>query len=227
MLSAGQLAVEPRGDAQAAVLGQLGAERDERGAQAEVVERLRAQPPHELADLLDGRARRRLERAQRRAQLVGRRALERLELEHDAGQRLADLVVQLARHPPALLLLGVERAPRAVAPLALEPVEHVVERHAQLGHLGHGTIELDALARRQRVDPAHQRGQALERPEHAPHQHEVDGQDDARRRAASTTTSLRWMLELTVAGERASATAAATSTAALIAKTRQNSDTTP
>ena len=75
----------------------------------------------------------------------GARALERLELQHHAGQRLADLVVQLARHPPALLLLGVERAARAVAALALEPVEHVVERVAELGDLGHLALELDPL----------------------------------------------------------------------------------
>ena len=62
----GQVAVELRGDAQAAVLGEVGAERDERRAQPEVVERLRAQAAHELAHLLDARARRRLERAQLR-----------------------------------------------------------------------------------------------------------------------------------------------------------------
>ena len=43
--------------------------------------------------------------------------------------------------------------------------------------------------------------------------------------AASTSTSLSWICSLTVAGEMASATTAATSTAALIATTRQKRDT--
>ena len=171
-----ELAVEVRRDAQAAVLGELGAERDERRAQPEVVERLRPQPAHEVAHLLDAGARGRLERAQLGLQLLGRAALERLELQHDAGQRLPDLVVQLARHPPPLLLLRVERAAGAVAALALEPVEHVVERVAELGDLGRLALDLDPLPGGERVDAAHQRGQALERAEHAPQREQVDGQ---------------------------------------------------
>ena len=50
-----------------------------------------------------------------------------LELEHHAGEHLADLVVQLARDPPALLLLRRDGDAAALAPLGLEPLEHVVE----------------------------------------------------------------------------------------------------
>ena len=108
----------------------------------------------------------------------GARRSSVLELEHDAGQRLPDLVVQLARHPAPLLLLGVERAAAAVAALALEPVEHVVERVAQLGHLGRLAFDHDPPSGRERVHAAHQRGQLLERAEHAPQREQVDGEHE-------------------------------------------------
>ena len=73
-------------------------------------------------------------------------------------------------------LLRVERAAGAVAALALEPVEHVVEREAELGDLGGLALDLDPLAGSERVDAAHQRGQLLERAEHAPQREQVDGQ---------------------------------------------------
>jgi hypothetical protein len=38
-------------------------------------------------------------------------------LEHDTGQRLADLIVKLARDPASLGLLKTQGAARAVAPL--------------------------------------------------------------------------------------------------------------
>ncbi len=50
-----------------------------------------------------------------------------LHLQHDAGECLADLVVQLARDPLALALLNEQRPASAVAPLGLQPVEHLVE----------------------------------------------------------------------------------------------------
>ena len=78
---------------------------------------------------------------------------------------------------------------------------------------------------RERVDAAHQRGQPLERPEHAAQRQQVDRQHAATP-TASTATSLALMRELTVAGDSASTATAATSTAALMAKTRQNRDTT-
>ena len=191
------------------MLGELGAERDERGAQAEVVERLRAQPAHEVAHLLDAGARGASSERSSARSSSGARALERLELEHDAGQRLADLVVQLARHPPPLVLLRVERAARAVAALALEPVEHVVEREAELGDLGGLALELDPLAGRERVDAAHQRGQLLERAEHAPQREQVDGQHRGDADAEHAPPRRALMRELTVAGESASTATAA------------------
>ena len=54
------------------------------------------------------------------------------ELQHDAGERLADAVVELLRDAQPLALLGGQRAADAVAPLGLEAVEHVVERGGEL-----------------------------------------------------------------------------------------------
>ena len=79
-----------------------------------------------------------------------------------------------------------ERATAAVPALVLEPVEHRVERVAELGDLGIGALEREPAAGRVRVDPAHHARELLERPEDAPHQQQVhrdhqhgpDGQDD-------------------------------------------------
>ena len=76
------------------------------------------------------------------AQLVGDAGGEPFDLQHHAGERLADLVVQLTRDPLALGLLDRQRLASAVTALGLEPVEHVVERLRQrddarvAGHLG-------------------------------------------------------------------------------------------
>src|SRR3712207_7207563 len=51
-----------------------------------------------------------------------------VELEQDAREELPDLVVKVARNPHALGLLSGEYAPTARSPLALETVEHAVER---------------------------------------------------------------------------------------------------
>jgi hypothetical protein len=77
----------------------------ERGHEAEVVERLRAQLDREPADVLERRAH---ELAQLRRAAVSVAlpfVLERLEPEQDRRERLAGLVVQLAREPRPLELL--------------------------------------------------------------------------------------------------------------------------
>ena len=161
------------------MLGELGAERHERRAQPEVVERLRPQPPRELAHLLDARARGRLERAQLGAQLLGR---ARARASRAASTTPVSVCPISSCSSRAIrrrsLLLRVERAARAVAALVLEPVEHLVERVAQLGDLGRLALDLDPLAGRERVDAAHQRGQPLERAEHAPQREQVDRQHE-------------------------------------------------
>ena len=110
--------------------------------QPEIVERLGAQPARDLAHLLEAlahRLARLLDLAAHRRLRVERRPLE---LQDDRGQRLADLVVQLARDPRALTLLRRQRPPRAVAPLALQPLDHLVERPGQLRHLGVRRLQL-------------------------------------------------------------------------------------
>ena len=83
----------------------------------EVVERRRAQLDREPADVLQRRddelAHRR--RAPSRASVGLGRLLERLQPEQDRRQRLARLVVELAREPRALELLRLDDAPDRVA----------------------------------------------------------------------------------------------------------------
>jgi hypothetical protein len=68
-------------------------------------------------------------------QLLGGAPLQRLELEHDAGQRLTDLVVQLTREPAPLTLLGGERAAPTAPTRVLESIQHGIERAAQIRDL--------------------------------------------------------------------------------------------
>ena len=64
------------------------------------------------------------------------RPCSRLQLEHDRGEVLSDLVVQLLGDPPPLGLLGEEHPPHAGPALLLEPLERGVERADHIGHLG-------------------------------------------------------------------------------------------
>jgi hypothetical protein len=100
------------------------------------------------------------------------------QLEQQGGQRLADLVVQLGGQPPALALLGAHGAPRAVAALALEAIEHVVEGGRQVADLGRRALLGQALPGREGIDAAHEGGEVLERRDGAAHEHEVDEEHD-------------------------------------------------
>jgi hypothetical protein len=105
----------------------------------EVVEQLR---PKAAADLLPHRVERRpsgvLGLPETGAQRGRGVRVHPLQLEQHRGQHLADLVVQLARHPPPLVLLGGERPRGAQPSLVLEAPEHRVERGDQLRHLRAG-----------------------------------------------------------------------------------------
>ena len=102
-------------------------------------------------------------------------AFETLELQHDAGEGLADLVVQLACEPHALVLLGGKRAATARVSLVLEAIEHRVEGVTEVGDLGIRPLELQPPAGGVRVDPPHHRSELLERAEDPPQQQHVDG----------------------------------------------------
>ena len=80
----------------------------------------------------------------------------------DAGQHLADLVVQVAGDADPLGLLGGEHAPAALLALALEPVEHPVEGGDDAADLV-VAVDLQALTGPQQVDRLHSLGQPLQR----------------------------------------------------------------
>ena len=109
------------------------------------------------------------------AQLVRDAERQPLDLQHHAGERLADLVVQLARDAPPLGLLDQQRPPGALAALGLQPVEHVVERARE-----RGDVRIPGISRPcagpERVVPAHGVGQLVERRERRLQQHQVGRQ---------------------------------------------------
>ena len=92
----------------------------------------------------------------------------------DAGQHLADLVVEAARDPQPLRLLRRERPPAALAPLDLEPLEHLVERAHELRDLGAAPLG-NPLARSQQIDGPHPLDEPVERSERLPEEEEVRG----------------------------------------------------
>ena len=94
---------------------------------------------------------------------------ETLDLEHHSGERLADLIVQLARDTPPLALLHHQCTVRAVTPLGLEPLEHLVERRRQRGDVWFA-IHTCADSRGQRIVAAHRLGEFVERPKGGPQQ---------------------------------------------------------
>ena len=102
--------------------------------QPQLLQRVRAQPARDPAHLLGAVPGRLAQLVELAAQLVGDARGEPFDLQDDAGQGLADFVVQLARDPPALGLLNHQRLSRALATLGLQPVEHVVERLRQRDH---------------------------------------------------------------------------------------------
>ena len=123
-----QLRIERAPDDEAGALLDAVAQVAKRRHEPELVEHLRPQPAREPANALE----RLLGGVERARELVGQRGRcrprEPVDLEQQRGQPLADLVVQLGGHAPALGLLGDQRAEAALATLGLEPVEHPVER---------------------------------------------------------------------------------------------------
>ena len=141
------------------MLGHALAEHAQRAGQPEVVERLRAQPARDPAHLLEAVARGLLRLEHALARRLGHVARGAAELQHDAGQALADAVVELLGDAQALALLRGQRAADAVAALGLEPLEHLVERGGELGGVGVAAADVEPVARLERVDPARERRQ--------------------------------------------------------------------
>ena len=96
----------------------------ERGHQTEVVERLRSQLDREPPDVLQGRHHEPAQLRNSRARLLGRTGgFDGCETEQHRRERLTRLVVQLARQPAALELLGRDRAAQRVARDATREVD--------------------------------------------------------------------------------------------------------
>lgn len=154
----------------------------QRARQAQVVQRVRSQAVRDRTHLLERPAHRfaRLAQACRIAGPTG----GGVELEHHRRERLAHLVVQLARHPASLPLGGRERPARAVAPLALEATHHDVERRCELADLRVGAIDGDPPAGTQEIDVTHEARQTTQRRQRATHddavqrQHREQADDD-------------------------------------------------
>src|SRR5206468_7051454 len=97
--------------------------------------------------------------------MLGTLALRRvLGSQRHRGEGLTEFVVQLARDPESLRLLRGKYASRALAPLRLEPFEHLVERLCEGEYLAARALEVDrALPRAQQVDLSHYTGEPVER----------------------------------------------------------------
>ena len=114
-------------DADAGALAEVRHLGGERGDEAVVVERGRAQRARERQQLLHRLGGERLDLLELRAQPG--RDVERggLQAQQDRGQGLVDLVVQVLGDARALLLLGADDGAAALDALLLEAGEHAVE----------------------------------------------------------------------------------------------------
>ena len=92
---------------------------------------------------------------------------ERLEPQQDRGERLVDLVVEVARDALALLLLGAQLKPAGAPALGLDPLEQLgegVREPLDLLHRLLGGLERGRVARVDRLDLADQLVQRAEPP---------------------------------------------------------------
>ena len=141
----------------------------DRRCQAEVVERGRAQLAGEREQLAHRLVGERLGLGQFRLQLRRRRLARRLEPQQQPGQRLVDLVVEVAGDPRPLLLLGLQRRGPGAPPLGFQPSHHPQEGELDPLHLL-GLADAVDRGRQQRpgsaqVDLLHLLDQPLERSE--------------------------------------------------------------
>src|SRR6185437_2397118 len=101
-----ELAVERALDVQAARLDDRRAECDQRAPQAELVEHLGSQAAGDRPDVLGAAAGGLADGLELDPDVLRRATRDRLAAQEEPGERLADLVVQLARDPLPLRLLG-------------------------------------------------------------------------------------------------------------------------
>ena len=158
-----EVAGEPSLDLEPRSLGDRRAQSQQRALEPELVERLGTEPAGDQPDLLRRLTRTLAEPDDVFAKLLGSAPRQRLATQDQPGQELADLVVQLPRDAPPLGLLGRQSAAPAVAPLALEAIEHLIEGFRQRHNLFIAGGGVDPLTRSERVDLVHDLGQGLQR----------------------------------------------------------------
>ena len=158
-------------------LGELAAQRVERAVQAEVLERIGAQPPRDAAHLVEAGADGLLRVCEFATNLRRSPVDGALEDQQRDGQRLTDLVVQFAGDALALVLLRRQRGRACRRPLRLEPVQHRIERRDQVVQVAGVTI-VDAVAAIGRIDSPHRRGEPIQGGKTRSQQHCVRGQHD-------------------------------------------------
>ena len=159
-------------DDDAALIAERTRQLRQRADQSEVLEQFRPQllrdPPHLLERATDGSLR--LVDAPAPTCAVG--GAERVELEQHAGQHLPDLVVEVARDPHSLRLLGRQRAAAALATLGFQAIEHLIERGDHLGHLGAALLD-QSVSGLEQVDRPHPLDEPLDGSERPSQQQEV------------------------------------------------------
>ena len=158
-----EVAGEPSLDLEPRPLGDRRAKGQQRALEPELVERLGAESAGDQPDLFRRLTRSFAEPDDVFADFLGSAPRERLATQDQPRQELADLVVQLPRDAPPLGFLGGQSAAPAVAPLALEAVEHRIECFSQRDDLLVAGGGVDPLSRGERVDLVHDVGQGLQR----------------------------------------------------------------
>src|SRR6266511_1756922 len=170
-----QLRREPALHLDARARGKRPRQRPQRAHQPQMLQQLRPQLLRDTADLLKAAPDRLLGVSKLPPAFRHDRILQPRQQHQHPGHGLPDLVVQLAGDPLAFGLLRRHRPTAALAPLRLQPLQHLVERRHQgqdLSPRGHR----EALTRTKQVHVAHPPGQPLQRLERRPQQQGVGDQ---------------------------------------------------
>ena len=174
--SVGSCASQLATHAHAALLSDPRGERDQGVDQPQIIERFGPELARDPSQVIEARLHRFGDLAQC---LLLRSALTSgpLGQQRDGGQGLADLIVQLAGDSRPLCLLCGQGAPRTLASLGLQAIEHRVEGLRQRDRLATGASELGSTTPRgHRIHHSHQPCQAAQRLDHPPHECDVSDQ---------------------------------------------------
>ncbi len=173
-----QLCGEPAVDGDGREPRERGRQLRERADEPEVLEHLRSELARDAPHLLQRLPDRVLRLDELVAAVGGDRVGDGVQLEEDAREHLADLVVQAPSNSQPLCLLGGERAAPALVALGLQPVEHLVERVDDASDLV-VPARRETLPRLEEVDGLHPPRKLVEGRERATQEHDVRGQREA------------------------------------------------